>query len=372
MLFTALVFIVILSLLVFVHEVGHFFTARFFKVKTEEFGFGLPPRICGWKKLNGKRKFFWGSAPAEEIKSEGTILSLNWLPLGGFVTIKGQDGESSDADSFAAQKAWKRFLILAAGVFMNLVLAAVLISGSYMIGAPQVIDDANAATARDVQIQIIQVLPESPAAAAGLAPGDTLLALDGKSFTGVAAVQSYINEKAAQTVKFQIKREGVTLEKEIIPAKKGEIGQVGVALVKSGIVSFPWYEALWLGITTTFFLLIQIILGFYNLLKNVFIGQPAGVEVSGPIGIAVLTGQVARLGFVYILQFASMLSINLAIINFLPFPALDGGRVLFIIIEKIRGKKVNQKVEQIVHAVGLALLLLLFVVITGRDLLKLF
>ena len=372
--YTLLVFIIILGVMVFFHELGHFWTARKMGVKCDEFGFGFPPRIFGWRKVNGKRKFFWGNKDTEEIKSDDTIYSMNWIPLGGFVKIKGEDGESKvDPDSFGSKKAWKRAAILSAGVTMNVILAAVCLIIAFMIGAPQVIDgDLEQAHIQNPKVQIMTVLKDSPAEESGLKMGDVLLGINGESFTEVQAVQDYIDQNEEEPLNFAIKRLDEEMEFTVTAIEIEELSQkaVGIGLAKTGTVSYPWYQSIWLGIRATAVMFVQIILAFYTVIKNAIVGQPLGIDVAGPVGIAVMTGQVARMGFVYILQFTALLSLNLAIINFLPLPALDGGRVLFLIIEKLRGKPIKQKTEQIVHAAGFAFLMLLVVVVTGRDLMR--
>jgi len=367
--------------MVFVHELGHFFTARKLGVKAEEFGFGLPPRIGGWKKIGGKWKFFLGNEPPEEIQSEDTIYSLNWLPIGGFVKIKGENGPSTGSgrengepeDSFAGKKIWKRATILSAGVIMNVVLCFFCLSLAFFIGAPQIVDQPQeGAAVADQKIQIVAVVKDSPAEKAGLQVGDILLEIDGQKFAAIEAVQEFVGGKEGKVMPIAVDRFGERKDFAVAPVKLSETGKAGfgVGLANTGVVSYPWYAAIWLGLKSTIFLAWQIILAFYTLIKNAIIGVPLGVDLAGPIGIAVMTGKVARLGFVHILQFTALLSMNLAIINFLPFPALDGGRVLFLIIEKIKGKAVNQKVEQIAHTIGFALLMILIVVVTGRDFFK--
>ncbi len=347
-----LVFIVILGLLVFVHELGHFAAAKRFGMKVEEFGFGFPPRA---KKLFVK---------------DGTLYTLNWLPLGGFVKIKGESGDYREqADSFASKKIWQRFIVLVAGVTMNIVLAWVLFTIGYTVGLPQVVDNANAQYIRDQQIQIISVEPNSPAAQVNLNVGDIILSIDEKNFADINEIQNYINEKADQIVNLNIKRGNDLITKEIIPQKINENDRaiMGVALIKTGIISYPWYQSLWEGFKTTIFTTWQIVLAFADMLKNLFISGSLGADIAGPVGIAVLTGQVVNLGFIYILQFAALLSINLAIINILPIPALDGGRVLFLGIEKIMRRPLNQKIEAVVHNIGFMLLMLLVLVVTFKD-----
>ena len=142
---------------------------------------------------------------------------------------------------------------------------------------------------------------------------------------------------------------------------------IGVSLFQTGIVRYPWYIAIWQGIKMSFIWLVTIVMAFAMLIKNLIVGAPTGVEVAGPVGIAVMTGQFARMGFIYVMQFTALLSLNLAIINFVPFPALDGGRVLFLIIEKIKGKPVNQKWENLAHNIGFILLMVLILFVTFKD-----
>jgi len=355
MLVTLIVFIFILGLLVFVHELGHFVAARKNGVKVEEFGFGFPPRMFG-------------------IKRGETIYSLNWIPLGGFVKIKGEAGENrDDADSFAHKKIWQRALILASGVLMNFILAAVLLSFGFMIGLPQAIDGENGyARIRDAKIQITQVLDGTPAKEAKIETGDTLLSIDGEKIEEVSRMQDYVAEKIGIPVKMVFDRNGNEIEKEVTPVFLPETGRggIGVGLLKSGIVSYSWYLSLWKGAEATASFTGNVIIAFYELIKNLIVAQKVSVDLSGPVGIAVLTGQVARMGFIYLLQFTAMLSINLAVINFLPFPALDGGRIIFLIIEKIRRRPVSQKIENLVHNIGFGMLMVLILLVTYRDVAK--
>ncbi|MDP2736944.1 MAG: site-2 protease family protein, partial [bacterium] len=148
------------------------------------------------------------------------------------------------------------------------------------------------------------------------------------------------------------------------------LGGIGIGIIETGIVSYPWYLAIFEGIKTTLFLTWAIIMAFYELIKSLTLGQGVTADLSGPVGIATLTGQVARLGFVYLLQFTALLSINLAVINFFPFPALDGGRVLFLIIEKIKRSPVKAEVEGAIHNIGFVLLMALILMVTFLDIAK--
>ncbi len=369
MLFTIILFIIILGLLVFVHELGHFFMARRFGVKAEEFGFGYPPRIAGvYKDKNGVWKFVRGRKKIKD--APGTVYSLNWIPVGGFVKIKGESGDNDDADSFISKKIWQRAMMLLAGVSMNIILAMVLISFGFIVGLPQVVDSLGAkAKVKDEQIQIVQVLPGSPAKEAGVTMGDIIISINGREFIDDLALQNYTDEHTGQKLTYVFKRGDEIITKEITPKIIESTGRggIGIAVAETGIVSYPWYIALWEGIKTTIFLTWAIIVAFYQLLKGIIMGQGVSADIAGPVGIAAITGQVARLGFVYIVQFAAILSINLAIINAFPFPALDGGRTLFLVIEKIKGKPIKREVEAIIHNIGFALLMLLVLVVTFRD-----
>lgn len=371
MFLTIITFIIILSVLVFVHELGHFMMARKFGVRAEEFGFGFPPRAFGMYKNNqGRRKIVWGAR--EVTDCPGTVYSLNWLPLGGFVKIKGEDGgERSEADSFAGRPVWQRAFMLAAGVVMNIILAAVLISAGYMIGLPQALDGQLDASARvsNKKIQIVEVMKNTPAAAAGLELGDVILSIDNKNFANYQELQNYVAANIGHKLSYKIERGRDLIGLEVAPELMKETGKggIGVAISETGLVSYPWYLAIWQGTKTTLILTWSIIMAFYELIKGLIFGRGVAADLAGPVGIAALTGQVARLGFAYLLQFTALLSINLAVINFLPFPALDGGRVLFLIIEKIKRSPVKKEVEAAIHNIGFALLMLLVLLVTFRD-----
>ncbi len=393
MLITFLIFLAVLAVLVLSHEFGHFIVARKSGMKVYEFGFGFPPRVLGiqWQKnSDGKKKLklIWGKGKSEndvaldllergsnpaELNQEngGTIYSFNLIPLGGFVQIKGENGDEAGSDSFGAQSAWKRAATLAAGVAMNIILAFVLLSAGFMMGLPQATDGLPAGvTIKDSRLEIIEVMVGKPAALAGLQSGDIILGLDNLKNPSVTAMQDYVNSHKDQDILVAIKRGDESLEKKIHPFVYADTGKggLGVSLVEVGMVSYPWYKALYYGFMMTGFYLKQIFLSFYFLIVGLFAGNGAGGALSGPVGIAVMTGQVARLGFSYLLNFMALLSLNLAVINILPIPALDGGRLLFLLISKIRRKPIAQKYEQMAHGVGFALLMLMVVVITVKDL----
>ncbi|MFA6551862.1 MAG: RIP metalloprotease RseP, partial [Patescibacteria group bacterium] len=376
-----IIFIIILSVLVFAHELGHFWTAKKLGIIPREFGFGFPPRVGGfYKDASKKWKWFWGAKRPAGAKN--TVYSINWLPLGGFVNIgedddiSGDEETKNDPNHFKNQKPWKRAVILSAGVFMNLVLAAVFFAIGFTIGLPKVVDEIDSgARVSERNIQIIQVLDNTPAKEAGVIAGDVISSINGRVFNNYKELSEFVASQENKELQYKIKRGSDELNLVIVPKpikENNNVPGIGISIAETGLVSYPWYRAIWEGIKTTVYLTWYIIAAFAVLIKNLIVGQPIGVEVAGPVGIAAMTGQAAQLGFAYIMQFAAILSINLAIINYLPFPALDGGRVLFLIIEKMRGRPVSEKLEAFLHNMGFILLMVLVLAVTFRDVLKLF
>jgi len=352
MFLTIITFIIVLAVIVLVHELGHFTAARIFGVKVEEFGLGFPPRAWGKKKGD-------------------TIYSLNWVPLGGFVKIKGEGGENKeDEDSFSHQAAWKRSIILSAGVFMNIVLAIVLLSIGFMIGLPSVVEEDMAnAKVNQRKIQIVEVSPDTPASLLDLKTGDEIVNIDGQTFTSTVAMTEYIRDDEDGVLNMQIKRidEDFTV---IADLKDVEPKVLGVYLADTGIVKYTWWQSIINAFKATWYILVQIVVAFYTLLKGLIMGTGSSLEVAGPVGVAVITGQMARLGIAHLLQFTALFSLNLAVINILPFPALDGGRLLFVAIEKLRRKPNDEKIETAIHNIGFIILLILIFVITYKDIAK--
>lgn len=372
MLLTLVTFILVLSVLVFVHELGHFLVARKFGVRAEEFGIGFPPRAFGiYKNKNGKWKKIIGNKQVDDAAD--TIYSINWFPLGGFVKLGEDEEGGNDPNHFTNKKIWQRVSIISAGVAMNIVLAAILITAGFMMGLPQSLDNVGPnAQITDRKIQIVEVMPNSPAQEAGLRAGDVIAAINSNQFTGYKDLQKFVNERAGEKLSYTIKRGQKKIKKNITPVVMKETGVagVGVGIIETGMVKYPFFTAIWEGAKTTAFLTWAIIAAFYELIKGLIIGNGVSADVAGPVGIAAMTGQVARMGFVYVLQFAALLSINLAIINFLPFPALDGGRIIFLLIEKIKGSPVKKEVEAVIHNTGFVLLMLLILVVTFKDVAK--
>jgi len=360
-LLSIIVFIVILFLIVLVHEWGHFKAARKFGIRVDEFGFGFPPKIFG-KKIGE------------------TEYSLNWIPLGGFVKIFGESREGEgEPDSFVSKPIWQRMIVILGGVFMNWVLAAVLLTIGFWYGLPQEVTDANIDRARDVSIAITHVAPGSPAEEAGIKIGDSLVSLSYANNTSqvleVEDVSAFINTSAGEEeVQVGIKRGEEVLNLSMLPEEPNEDGKriIGVGLAKLGIVSSTWYQAPWDGTKAAWTMTTIFVGAFYDLLKNLILTGSAGADLAGPVGIGVMTYQFTQLGLSYLIQFAAILSLNLAIINILPIPALDGGRFLFLIIEAIKGSPVSKKMEATFQTAGIFLLISLMIFVTIKDVARFF
>ncbi|MEK7108289.1 MAG: RIP metalloprotease RseP [Patescibacteria group bacterium] len=357
---TLLIFLVVLAVLVLAHEAGHFFAAKWASMRVDEFGFGFPPRLFG-------------------VRRGETEYTVNLIPLGGFVKIHGESGEDrGDPRSFASHSLAKRFLVLVAGVCMNVVLAWVLLSVGFMIGLPSALDgaDYNPAYVSNVQTQITYVLPGSPAQEAGLKLGDRVLTVDGV----VAIEASHARELIGRVdegmdATLTIERPGDHQARVISLAPRAMEGgrvMIGTELTTVGRVQLPPHLAMAYGAQATIDMTTATARGFWGLITRLVRGEGVGVEVSGPVGIAIMTGEIADLGFVYLLQFAALLSVNLAILNILPFPALDGGRILFLVIEFFRRKPATPAIESAVHGIGFVLLMILVVLVTYKDIVRLF
>lgn len=370
---TILIFVLVLGVLVFVHELGHFAVARFHGIKADEFGFGFPPRMFGVVKdeTTGKYRFVKGNA---DVASENTVYSLNWIPLGGFVKIKGEDRNApAGADSFAERSAWTRIKVLGAGVFMNFLLAWLLFSVVLMLGFPEQVDPEKSGQYGPTSIQILQVQPKTPADEIGLKAGDVLLQLDRTPVVTLDGVSSYIREHRGQSIAIEVQRGDEIMTLSATPrvsAPEGE-GALGISFSETAIVSYPWYQAIRLGFEQTYVKTAEILGALGGMVASVFTGAKTQVDIAGPVGIVNLTKDMSDLGLTYLLYFAAILSINLGIINILPIPALDGGRILFVLIEKIKGSPVSTRVEGYVHQIGFILLIILMVLVTLNDIIRL-
>ena len=296
MLITIIIFIIILGLLVFVHECGHFIVARRNGITAHEFGFGFPPRIIGIVKneQTGKWQIVRGNKVYEGQK---TLYSLNWIPLGGFVRIKGEDGQDKDSDSFATKTAWIRTKVLGAGVVMNFILAWILISFAMGIGVPQPVNQAHgSAVVADPRVQVVSVAPGSPAESMGIRTGDELrvACTSGDSNCSSLAVtqnvQDFIAKNKGQEIVLEVKRGDRLVKLSGIPridAPEGE-GSLGISMVETALVRYSFFEAIWRGLQTTFNLTVTIVLALYDIIATLLVGEKVSADLAGPVGIAFL------------------------------------------------------------------------------------
>ena len=368
-----IIFAVILSVLVVVHELGHFLIAKLFGIRVDEFGLGYPPRVL--------KLFSW----------KGTDFTLNWIPFGGFVKIFGENPENTDnnlpqeinSDNFQFKNRGIQASVLVAGVVFNIIFAFSLISLGFMVGTPSSIRTETPFKSTDNHLVITSVIPSSPADVSGLKPGDNILALKrgGDVFEpkfddptlSLEEASSFIAE-TDKPLTFDIKRgkENLTLTLEPENGIVNDKLAVGIAMDVIGILKLPIHKAIWYGILDTGEITILTAKSLMAFIGEIFIGQADFSTVAGPVGIVGMVGDIRVLGFAYLMTFTALISINLAIINLLPLPALDGGRIVFVIIESITRRPVPPKFFNVVNALGFFLLILLMILVTIQDIKNIF
>ncbi len=360
--FSIFVFIFILFLLVLMHEWGHFKAARFFGIKVDEFGIGFPPKIISKKK--GETEY-----------------SLNWIPLGGFVKIHGESGEDKDNPrSFISKPVWQRMIVVMAGVFMNFIFAVLILSLSYFFGAPQLFDsDLSGAKSIKNDFLVLRVAEGSPAYNAGIQIGDRVIFVADKNkkevikVSNVKEVREAVQNFSGDEILIGIKRDGKL--KEILVKPKKEEGRyvIGIFSKDFKVVSYPLHIAFYKGFTDSLKITEAFFVELGKMIKGIFVSgeESQADKMVGPVGIGEIIYKSLLLGFPYLLQIVFLISLNLAIINALPFPALDGGKFAFLLMEGIIGRPIPAKVENFVHALGFALLILLIIFVTFKDISRL-
>ncbi len=371
-----LIFLLFFNLIILGHEFGHFFAAKKSKVKVEEFGLGFPPRIIGVYKENSKFKFVIGP---KEVKTNSTIYSLNLLPFGGFNRIFGEDSSIKEKGSLSAAKFYQRVLIISAGVLMNVLIAWFAFAGAYMAGKPVSLVGGGGEDLKDVKVQIIDIAPHSPASKV-LEIGDNILAMKiagSESWQQIKTTKDlleFVKNYQGKNFDLKIERQGKVIIKNVGSRKNPPQGQgaIGIALADVGFKKLGFFSSLWQAAKDLYQMTVFMIVFLGRLLKHlVLTGRTIG-EIGGPVKIVVFGSQMAKLSFGYLIYFIGMLSLNLAIINFLPFPALDGGRIILLFVEKIRKKPIPEKIEKAINGFGFAMLLLLMVLVTIKDVKSLF
>ena len=344
-----IIFIIALSVLVLVHEWGHFIAARKTGVRVEEFGLGLPPKIVG-KKI------------------KGTIYSLNWLPIGGFCKLYGEDpnnpGESDKKESFYYKKPWQKMIIVLGGVFMNLVLAVAIFSLVYSIlGVPKETD----------KVKVLEVAKNSPAEVVGIKEGDWIVKVENVEVKKSSQLTDEVAKYKGKKVKLdmvQASNTPVQIEVEVRENPPEGEGSMGVAISNTEMVKLPWYrfyEGIGAGFNEAYYWGKIIFGGVTKMIGGLLSGN-VPKDVSGPIGMYQATSSINKnQGLLAVIHFFGIVSVNLAIVNILPFPALDGGRIIFVIYEMLTKKRANQKIESVVNNVGMLILLGLILLVTIGD-----
>jgi len=343
MLVNIIIGVIALSVIILIHELGHFIAARATGVRVEEFGLGYPPKLFG-------------------IKRGETVYSLNAIPFGGFTKLTGEEDPSSPR-SLASKSIGIRLLILSAGSLMNILLPFFLLTAAFMIPHNVVMSE----------VIIQKVSAESPAAMAGIEPGDAVLSINDKPVNNISDLQRYIQLNLGRETTVLVERSSSdTREVQLIPRWEPPEGQgatgITVSMLNPTIIRqhYPFWEAVPLGVTEfgeTFVL-------YKNGIISLISGAAPAV-VAGPVGIAQITGEVARAGISPLLEFVALISLILGVLNLFPIPALDGGRIVFVMLEWIRrGKRISPKAEGLVHTVGFVLLMGAMILVTYQDILR--
>lgn len=378
----AILVIIGLSVLILGHEAGHFFAARVFGLKVNEFGFGFPPRIFAWRPRDKKNE-----ETPRQTRGE-TEYSFNWLPFGGFVKIAGEEdatsGEFSKLESlpqneknryFFFQPAWKRFVVIASGVMVNFLIGWLLLSFVFMIGSAPL-------------LVVNGIQHNSPAEKAGIMAGDVVTKYTAaSSFTSTPEQESsmqssagansrlvrgfidFVNQHRGQPITIEIKRGSKNLNFIIIPKIETapNEGALGVLLSESGIERHGILNSLGEGLKQAVYASGAIVVTFYALIKNLLVHGSLLPGVVGPIGIFKVAEETGQIGIIYLVQLMALISLNLAVINLIPFPALDGGRLFLILIEKIKGSPIPFKVQAWANGLGFIFLLILIALVSVRD-----
>lgn len=367
-----IIFILVLAVLVLTHELGHFIVAKKAGIRVDEFGFGFPPRLFSFKKGE-------------------TIYSFNLIPFGGFVRIFGENVDEEavsgkeNSRSMVNKPRWIQAGVLSAGVLFNVALAWIFISFNLFLGMPVATNSIPAGVSvENVKLLVTSVLKDSPAEKAGLRAGDNLITLkfEETEVTDLSAedVQKFISNHGNKELSVIYERalplEGgvTTTVAKVIPVSGvvGESPAIGITMEKVGLAKVAPLKALWVGIILTYQLTISTVIGFGYFFSSLFTeGRSALMNVAGPIGLFSLVGDASRLGIVYLLNFVAIISINLAVINLLPFPALDGGRLFILLIEKIKGSRLNPKIVNGMNLAGFIFLILLMFLVSVSDVAKL-
>lgn len=338
---TALLAVLLFGIMIYPHELGHFIAARLMGVKVNEFAFGMGPVI--WKKQRGE-----------------TLHSIRLFPVGGFCAMEGEDENSEDPGAFGNKKPWQKLVVLAAGSFMNMMCAVLIMS--LVVGVMGF-----------TTTTIGEVLDDMPAEEAGIMPGDKLLKIDGVPVEQWADVSEALQKQGGRTCEVEIERDSEIHRMSLTPQKSETVDAAGNK-TEGYMVGFTCkishnpFKAVVSGVQSTW----NINKMMFVSLKQLFTGEVGLESMSGPVGMIEMVNESTQYGFWYYGFLAALVCVNLAIINMLPFPALDGGRIIFVLYSMITGRKVNDRVEGFIHVAGMIILFGLMIYVTMNDVTRLF
>jgi len=359
MFLTIVIFILILGVLIIAHEFGHFIAAKISNIKVEEFALGFPPRLF-------KKRY------------RETLYLINLFPIGGYVKMLGEEEKIENPRSYSAQPIRKKIFVCIAGVIMNIILAWLILTVGFSVGMTPIVSSPEEVQGQVVENSIIvaEVDQDSVAEKVGILIGDQIVSVIDKDqvehfFTSKNAAADYIKDRKGGEAIIKINRAGESLSiKTVLPEKEFPLGiaMVDNSKIKTSIFRAPIIAAIEtgkiFGLTYDFFI---------TFFKKIFTQGEVIREVGGPIAIYSYTGMAIKYGFVAVLQLIAILSVNLALVNLIPLPALDGGKILFLILRRVMGKYfIKDRIENIIHMVGFVLLILLMIFITYRDIVKYF
>jgi len=361
---TVILFLVILAVLVFVHELGHFMAAKYFGIGVDEFAIGFPPTI--YSVTRGETKY-----------------SLNLIPFGGYVRIFGENPDyasmtgADSARSLVNAAKWKQIVVLLAGIFMNIVFAWLLISVSFNIGLVTSVQDQYKDQAKNVSVIVLSVEKNSPADKAGIQANDDILNIRSDkaevSDPGTSDVQNVIAGSNG-AVNIEYKRGSTVNTVSVIPTSGLVSGRkaIGISMGLVGTVQFPFPRSLWESAKLTWLEAKNIAVGLCAFIAGAIHGDGSALaEIAGPVGIASMVGQAESIGISYLFGFIALISINLAVLNLVPFPAFDGGRVFILAVEAAVRRKIKPSVVNWINLIGFGLIILLMLVITYHDIARL-
>lgn len=359
---TLLLVIVILVFLIVTHELGHFIAAKIFRVRVDEFGLGYPPRA-----------FLLG-------KFGETEYTLNWVPFGGFVRLYGEDADARGRGSFIMAKRWKQMIILVAGVTMNALVAWGLFALALHAGIPRVVPDSLAGTP-GAHLLVSDVVAGSPANAAGIAAGDTIAGVGDAAGVSIStltpeSVADFVKVRGGKKIVITLIHDGATSTISVIPANAVIPGQaatpaLGVGLVEVTGIALGWGQSIVEGFSNTISAFETVVSSLWQLLASVFQGAPDLQDIVGPVGLVSVVGGAAQNGAGEVLALAGFIAVNLAIINLIPIPALDGGRLVIVFFELVTRRQAPRLVIQILNTIGIAIIILLMITVTYHDIARL-